>query len=459
MALREKIRSVILTEDNEFRSRSVTMLNNIAFAADKHVARTATEAAMMIENDQAVGNVIFDASSSMHATALMANATLKNLLKGRKDTFVLIYVPAAGGTAIETSDWSKMINVSIQPLPIDRKHFMEMFHTRRQRSSPKNPLVAVKVDETVKIAAQDAAQHLKGVVDHVNTIAGDAGRIDLLSEVGQRYNGIMGTFQFFPNAAGAKELAELGTYVDSLTRTYEKGPANAELSASHLELLITCFKCTLPLIRTLALGDSIADDVKRQLAWARNAFDRDNTLKKREGLKQAQIDQALTKRESAKEEMQRVCVEASAHVKSAIEQLNIVFKDHTRLDAMEAVGQRFNGFFGTFAFFKGRAGADELIELGSVIDDLCRSYRDNTQKGAAPAVADEHVKLLRDSAETCLFLLKDLREGKQPNADFKPKVTAIVAAARADQRIKSRQSFDQDGIDSLLDELMGQAAA
>ena len=447
MASREKIRSVIVTEDSEFRMKSVSMLNNIAFAAEKVVCASCHEAVKIIEGDPLVGNIVFDATSTASATALKANAAIKNLLTTRRDLFALVYVAAGQKSSLEGSELSHMRHVMLAPMMIDRKHFMEIFYTRRAASSTK--AATPKIDETLKLAAQDAAQHLKDAVEWINGLAADHKRLDLLALVGQRFNGLMGTFQFFAGTAAARDLAEIGTFIDAITRTYEKSPVK-EITPEHFELLVTAFKCTLPLIRMLALGDPVKDETSRQLAWARTVFQRDKLLKKREGLKQQNVDNVLAKRDENAAEMKKACVEASTHIKSTIEHLNVVFKDHKRLDALEAVGQRFNGFFGTFSFYRQHLGSDDLIDLGSLIDDLCRTYR---EPGAPAEVAEDHVKLLRDSAETCLYLLKDLREGREPQGEQKSRIGTLVAAAQKDPRIHRRRSVSQTDIDALLDEL------
>lgn len=446
MSAREKIRSLILTEDAEFRMKSIAMLNNIAFAAEKFVVHTMHEALTTLTNDPAIGNLIIDASSLTVAHALVIDERAKAFFREKKGLHVLIYTATGQGGAITESELVKMATFKLVELPIDRKHFMDVFHTRR--STPIIQRAKPKVDPEVRMTAQDAAAHLKSVVEQVNQIAADPSRLEMLADVGQRYNGIMGTFAFFPNVAGATELAQVGTVVDSIARTYPKPPGR--LTPEHFELLVACCKVTLPLIRTIALAEPVPEVTTRLMSWILTSYGVDKSLVKRQAIAQTAIDQAMAKRDQGMEEMRKACIEASAHLKSAIEQLNVVFKDHARIDAMTAAGQRFNGMFGTFSFYRAQIGSNALIELSTVVDDLCRSY---VGGGAPTAVADDHVTLLRDTAETCFIVLKDLREGRQMQDQHRVKAEELVIKAKADKRIKKRESMGQDDIDALLTDL------
>lgn len=443
---REKIRSVILTEDAEFRNKSIAMLNNIAFAAEKTVAKRVEDARALLI-DEAYGNLIIDATDRLIPHGLLNDASLIELIKTRRNLFTLIYVKPDEQSELVKHDLVRAANVKLAEIAIDRKHFMEIFHTRRAARGRPRPVV----DPELKATAQDAALHLKSVVDKINGIAANKARIDLLADVGQRYNGIMGTFAFFKGTPGAAELAEVGTMVDAIARTYA-GSDGTTLSESHFELLAACCRSTLPLLRMIALAEPMTDETKRLFAWARNAYSVDKSLKKRQAIAQTTIDQAMTKRDDKAEEMRKVHFEASGHLKSAIEHLSAVYQDHTRLDALQNAGQRFNGMFGAFAFYKDQVGSASLIELSSVVDDLCRTYAD-----ATGAVEADHIQVLRDTAECCLLILKDLREGKAPQEALCKKSDELVKRAQADERIKKRQNIGQGDIDAMLDEL--QAAA
>lgn len=448
MARSEKFRSLILTEDSEFKRKTSAMLNNIAFVADKLSTRTVTELIQQIDASEHMRNLIIDLRSPSLARELLASDALATRLRTIPELAALIYVEAVPVMSLVTCALGDLHNVNIVELPIDRAHFMEIFYTRRKAratSAPRRP-----VNDDMRAAAQEAAQHLKTALEQINGIAVDPSKLEYLAVIGQRFNGMMGTFAFFATTPGAKELAEIGRIVDGIARSYEKKQRPA-VDQAHLKLLVSCCRSTLPLLRALAFGDPVPPEAAREVKIASAAFEGDSTLIKRQGISQTRIDAAISTASEQESALRQAFVETSQHLKAAIEHLNIVFKDRARLDSLATIGQLFNGVFGTFAFYHERVGASALIDLSVVIDDLCRSYGD-----AAPgeSIADEHVALLRAAAETCLYMLRDLREGRQPAEEHKLKVGDLVAAAKNDPRIGKRQSIGQNDVDQLLDDLM-----
>ena len=148
-----------------------------------------------------------------------------------------------------------------------------------------------------------------------------------------------------------------------------------------------------------------------------------------------------------------VFTEATNHVKTSFEALQVMLKDRKNLPALEAVGQRFNGVFGTYSFFGDKEGFKELSQLSTVIDDICRTYATGTFK----EVSEPHAALLTDAARTSFLMLKELREDKPIAAQQKADIKKITAAHLADTTILKRASKNQVDIDSMIDDLMKKA--
>jgi hypothetical protein len=453
VAKKEVIQSLVVTKNAEFKHKSVQMLNNIAFAAEKHTADGVVDAESMIAGNKQIGNIVLDATDKVASYAILNDGALIGTLQEKPDIHALFYASPEALGPLKESRLGALNNVLIAALPIDRKHFMEVFHTRRKappvpvqiNAAPSRP----KLDEDLKAAAVDAAGHLKTVVAHINGVNADPARLDLLAEVGQRYNGIMGTFAFFGTAPGAAELTDIGNIVDAIARSYSKNPGWLRITDSHLRLLSSCCKATVPILRQFILGEAIPREVDLAVNAARTEFSRDTTLIKRQGISQAKIDSALAKQDAKAEEMRQAFFETSAHLKEAIVHLNAVLKDPARLDALAEVGQLFNGVFGTFAFYQDRMGSTNLIAVSAVIDDLCRSYAKSDKK----QVAAEHVNLLKEAAEACLLILKDLREGKPPQDARRAAIDKLVERAKNDETIQQRRNVSQDDVDRLLEDL------
>jgi hypothetical protein len=450
MARRELFRSIVLTDNAEFKQKAIAMLNNIAFVAEKLQAADVADLVQRVTTDELVRNVVIDARSPEVARRLVTSEPFANAMRSTRDLFALIYVNASQLPAIEAAGLGKLRGLRIAELPMDRAHFMDVFYTRRTAASQKAAVPKkAAVSEEMRAAAREAGEHLKTALEQINGIAADPTKLDYLAVIGQRFNGMMGTFAFFASTPGAKELAEIGRIIDGIARSYAKAPRPV-VDSEHLQLLLGCCRATLPLLRAVAFGEAVPPATARELKLWTASFEGDSSLLKRQAVSQSRIDSAIGSKVEQDEAQRQAFFETSQHLKSAIEHLNVVFKDRARLDALAAVGQLFNGVFGTFAFYRERVGSDALIDLSTLIDDLCRSYG----QGAGEQVVEEHVQLLRDAAETCFYILKDLREGRQPAEAHKGKVRELVTRAQQDERISKRQSIGQADVDQLLDDLL-----
>lgn len=451
MARRERFRSVVLTDNADFKQKAIAILNNIAFVAEKLAATDVADLVQRVTTDELARNLVIDARSAEVARCLVTSEPFADAMRSTRDLFALIYVNAPQLPAIDASGIGKLRGLRVAELPLDRAHFMDVFHARRAAANQKAVTSSkpAAVSEEMREAAREAGEHLKTALEQINGIAKDPSKLDYLAVIGQRYNGMMGTFAFFASTPGAKELAEIGRIVDGVARTYAKTPKSV-VASEHLKLLIGCCRATLPLLRAVAFGEDVPEATAREVKLWSATFEGDSSLLKRQAVSQARIDAAIGTKTGQDEAQRQAFVETSQHLKTAIEHLNVVFKDRTRLDALATVGQLFNGVFGTFAFYRERVGSDALIDLSTLIDDLCRSYG----QGAGELVEEEHVQLLRDAAETCFYILKDLREGRQPAEAHKSKVRELVARAQQDPRISKRQSIGQADVDQLLDDLM-----
>ncbi len=149
--------------------------------------------------------------------------------------------------------------------------------------------------------------------------------------------------------------------------------------------------------------------------------------------------------------------EASEHVKVTLENINKLSKDRTAIADLLKVGQRFNGVFGTFAFFAAKEGFCQLNQLGIVIDDICRTYEfDQTKK----EIAESHVQFLLRTAKCAFLILKEMREGAEKiSQGLDQELQAIMDYHSKAEDISKRKSHDQSGVDNLLDSLFKQNAS
>ena len=149
-------------------------------------------------------------------------------------------------------------------------------------------------------------------------------------------------------------------------------------------------------------------------------------------------------------------VEASQHVRDTIQLLNNLSNHGEVIAEVVAIGQRFNGFIGAFAFFEDKLGFKELMALAKMIDSVSKHY-EKAQDGANISV--EHKNFMIQCCKCALFVLKDLRE---TGTIGKPSLEAYSAIPQEFQKltdIKVRTETSQEQIDAWLDELEGDGEA
>lgn len=142
-------------------------------------------------------------------------------------------------------------------------------------------------------------------------------------------------------------------------------------------------------------------------------------------------------------------IEASLHIKDTIDLLNQLGKNRGNHEALQTIGQKFNGLAGGFAFLSNQASYKALSNLASIIDEVCRHY-----KGKDEQILETHWQLLKDAARCSYLLLKEMRE-----ANRQDQIKELVGQAeelmnqfcRLDD-LQRRQKMDQDSVDALLEE-------
>lgn len=455
MLRREKIRTAIVTTDNDFKRTAISLLNNTGFLAEKIQFSDYKALVKALHQDQLLLNLIFDLSDIKAGSEPFLDENFLKLLRSRQDLSVLVYVSQGKRSSWKGSQLLKNFgHVHILELPMNKTQLLSAKSPTRPSDVVKNlskntELIDGSVNSELRAAARDAGQYLKQALEQINGLAADPSNMNYLATIGQRFNGMMGTFAFFTGVKGAAELSLVGRIVEGIARSYAMNPKPA-VAHDHLQILIGCCRATLPLLRAVALSEPLPDGILRELDVWRAAYEGDLNLLKRQSLDQQKVDGALRGEQDQDDSFRRSFTETSLHLRTAIEHLNVVLNDRNRLDALAKVGQLFNGVFGTFAFFRERLGSSSLIELSSIIDNLCRSYANHN----AEAVADDHLRLLRDAAETCFHILKQLRQGQRPDAAYLETVKSLVERAQTDDRIARRNSLVQGDVDQLIDDLL-----
>ena len=123
---KSQIQSIVITKDREFKHRSITFLNNIAFNAEKISVDNISEAVAHIEQNAKILNLIIDGKDFYSLLDTYAEELKK--LCGKTDLVALMFVDKA--VPEETLQSLDLSNLFIKRIPFEKGHFNEAFHSR-----------------------------------------------------------------------------------------------------------------------------------------------------------------------------------------------------------------------------------------------------------------------------------------------------------------------------------------
>ena len=171
-----------------------------------------------------------------------------------------------------------------------RTHFDEVFNMLEGGSS--KGVASKAQDKNIVIA--EAAAHVKETVDHLRELAQDRKQINKISDIGQKFNGIWGTFNHFAAKPGYGELAVLAQIIDVVGRTYGEKSGKTEISEEHFKLLVDASKCAYAIIITLSKNQNVAKENVDEAAKLQEVYDKMANLDKRQGCSQNEVDSLLS---------------------------------------------------------------------------------------------------------------------------------------------------------------------
>ena len=142
-------------------------------------------------------------------------------------------------------------------------------------------------------------------------------------------------------------------------------------------------------------------------------------------------------------------IEATKHIKSTLSLINEVAHDKSKISEFTGIGQKFNGFIGTFSFMGGKEGFSQLKNLAIIIDYTCRYYQSDK---APKVITSEHFNLVLESAKTSYLMLKHLRNGERIPKDQMASAEKISLEFKNYPELQ-RTQFDQNSVDALMESL------
>ncbi|MFW7380690.1 MAG: hypothetical protein ACOH5I_17890 [Oligoflexus sp.] len=161
-------------------------------------------------------------------------------------------------------------------------------------------------------------------------------------------------------------------------------------------------------------------------------------------------DEAKSGQKSSPKQPARSVIEASIHLKDTVDLLNQFSADKNKREALQAVGQKFNGLVGAFAFLQDQAGYKSLCSLAQIIDEICRHYENQHTE-----VHDNHWSLIKEAAKCAYLLLRDMRE-QTPTEALNQWITKEAELSQSFSTladIQKREQLDQNAVDTLLEDI------
>ena len=288
---KEQIKSIILCTDREFKRRSISFLINSAFAGEKFSAEKIMGALEILDRDHDVENFIFDATATKTEDLSKDLDIFQSRLKN-SDLRILIYLDEK----LQAKDKDLVLKILPKAhvffTPAVQAHFNKAFHGGRTIPPPppgsegsEKPVAALNLVET--------SAHIKETVELLNSVAKDKTRLDIVLQIGQKFNGIIGAFAFFAQKNGYSQVKQLASMIDDIARTYQNQVDGAEISEEHWQLLKECAKCLYMILKNLRENVGISAKQVELAAGLLAIYQKDDSILKRQSQSQADIDQLL----------------------------------------------------------------------------------------------------------------------------------------------------------------------
>lgn len=289
MPRQERIKSLILSTRSDFRASIVSYLTQAGFAAEKKFATKISDIGPM-SRDPLLWNYVVDLEG---VPAAQARTVLSELIEmiGEPRIHPLVYVgPGADTDAAALKD--EFRGCVVVTKPISRQHLTDAL--LKPYLARHGHLKSVKKPDSQENAlAIETIGHVKSTVENLKKLAADLTATDQLIEIGQRFNGVYGTFKFFETHPGYAELAKLSEIIDSVSQTYAGERSRKKVEPEHFRLMFEAARAAFELLKTMR--DSQAPEVTLldRCANLQNDFNKCSDLKKRNSTSQDDVDTLL----------------------------------------------------------------------------------------------------------------------------------------------------------------------
>lgn len=312
MIKKSQIQTIILTKDREFKHRSVSYLNNIAFNAEKLVIESVGEAIGLINSDPRYLNVLIDGRDFGF---LLNDIEQIKLICKKPALMAVLYLEDKPPK--DKTEQIGLPNFFIFQLPFEKSHFNEVFHNRGSNSGSdqgasnkggstfgglvasvinkneaSNPLKPAPKQAPKNLTAFETTAHVREAIAMINIVDKNREAIDQIKKIGQIFNGVVGAFGYFSNKKGFNEIRDLSIIIDDVSRYYENGNESS-ISSPHYELLFNAIKTSFLILQSLRENKEPASEQLSNAAKIHEDYLKMDELKKREIFSQDAIDEMI----------------------------------------------------------------------------------------------------------------------------------------------------------------------
>ncbi len=290
---KEQMKSILLCKDRDFKRKAVGHLNNSAFAAEKFVVEKMSDAVEILDRDLDVENFVVDASP-LSSDEIKSMLDLYQRRSKNPEVRFLVYLDEAYQSKEKEVILQFLPKAHVFFLPPAQNHFNKAFHGGRAIPDPPPPSPSEQASKDgPALTLIETSAHIKETVELLNSVSKDRSRLDILKQIGQRFNGIIGTFSFFVQKPGYAKVKDLATIIDDISRTYEDSEDHNALTEKHWQLLMESAKTLYLILKDLRENRPLTSTYVEKANALIAIYRKDTDIRKRSSQTQDEVDRIV----------------------------------------------------------------------------------------------------------------------------------------------------------------------
>lgn len=306
MMQRDKIKNMILSRDRNFRSQASRLFADIAFLGEKIFFSTQSEVLATIKFDRFAQNLCIAPDNMVTADYLVMLDEINKAIAGTQ-IMVLAYFRLDQARDMQAVQ-AALSHLRLFLLPLKRPDFVATFRSTRPGAVEgfKPPVINLEASKTKSpptkatpnaktINFVEATQHVRESIEWANALLKDPAQIPTLLKIGQRFNGIAGTFLFLKSKPGYREVYQTAVIIDNLSRAYQNVDSAQELvvTRAHLDLLLATMKCAFTCLKVLRDGQELSEQLMAEVSAIQKLYSEFNDIPKRDEQAQDAVDELV----------------------------------------------------------------------------------------------------------------------------------------------------------------------